>query len=96
MDAPLPPPMIVKSPDCLCKPSCNCTDCKCVAPSVKASGASYTVSYKGRTWTFTAASKEQADGITKELRKLADGLAIPQPMPMFVPGPCPGGVCPVR
>lgn len=94
MDAPLPPPIVAAAPDCLCKPDCKCDPCKCVAPKVTATGTSYTVKYKDRTWTFTAATKEQADALVKELRKLADG-GIPQSMPMFVPGNCPGGVCPV-
>lgn len=96
MDAPLPPPIVsAVAPDCLCKPECKCDPCKCAGPKVQAVGSEYTVKYKDRTWTFTASSREQADALVKELRKLADGVPVPQPMPMFVPGPCPGGLCPV-
>lgn len=95
MDAPLPPPIVAAAPDCLCKPECKCDPCKCAGPNVQAVGNEYSVTYKDRRWTFTASSREQADALVKELRKLADGT-IPQPMPAFVPGNCPGGLCPVR
>jgi hypothetical protein len=105
-DVPDPPPVaaiIAKSPDCLCSPSCTCNPCKCVTATDQRREIEYAKTYAAVTRgevVYTTYIHGEPLGYYRCWREggrfiFAKALP-PQPMPMFVPGPCPGGVCPVR
>jgi len=97
MDAPLPPPIVaVRSTDCLCKPDCKCDPCKCV--KAKTTGATVTKTGDGFKVLLPGGRVHYFNGgdwTEKGMIAFAETYNA-EPMPAFVPGPCPGGICPVR
>lgn len=106
MDAPpaiQQPPAIVAKADCLCKPTCNCNPCKCVRSPDDDYAAVYVRVMQGETvFTHYIPGKPPGyyrcwlEGGVCKFQAAPLPQAMPAEVPLFVPGPCPGGRCPVQ